>query len=356
MAEPVASLVIVAYGGLPLVERLLGTIARHTPQAHEVVLVDNDSPDGLAEAIEATHPRVRLIRAGRNLGYGAGANLGVAQCSARHVVVLNSDVSVEPGWLEPLLRALADPSVAIAAPVTIDPEGAVIEAGAAITSDGHVHLVTGDLDREDPQVVTHASASCWAFRRHWFERVGGFDPLYGLGYYEDVDLSSLASATGHSVVCCPESRILHDVGGSFGSELAQRLSRRNHRRAAMRWRWLTRWSADSPERAGDDRTHGSLLVIGTHVAASLDTAAFGHLRIEVVSDVSAAVALDTTFHVILTDDIERTEEAVRATQPIAEISGPDDLTPSLTRMGIAPSKTPRSRAWSELALAGRGQP
>ncbi|GEM_PF-492419 len=365
MAEPVASLVIVAYGGTELVDRLLRSIAAHTPQAHEVVVVDNDSPDGLADDIEESHPGARVVRAGDNLGYGGGANLGVANSSARRVVLLNSDVAVTSGWLEPLLRALDEPSVAIAAPRTVDDGGETIEAGASITRDGHVHLIDADPARTDTsahasarRVVTHASASCWAFRRHWFERVGGFDPAYGLGYYEDVDLSCLAAATGRSVVCCPDSVIRHDVGGSFGSELASRLSRRNHRRAERRWRWLNRSASESPELAAEAatrRSHGTVLVVGPVTSEDLDPRAVLHLAIVTATGLAEAALLSGPFHVIVAADVNEATEGLHTHHPIAEFCSPEGIEGALLRAGIAATASPRRRPWSEIALAGRGQ-
>ena len=162
MAEPVASLVVVAYGQRPLVARLLESIAAHTPEVHEVVLVDNASPDDTAEWVHEHHPEVQLVDAGTNLGYGGGANLGVRVARADHIVLLNSDLEVMPGWLGPLLRALQQPGVAIAAPISVDQAGRVVEAGATVTADGHVHVIDDLPDgpvAAEPITVPHASRS-----------------------------------------------------------------------------------------------------------------------------------------------------------------------------------------------------
>ena len=111
-------------------------------------------------------------------------------------------------------------------------------------------------------IVPHASAACWVFDRRWFERVGGFDPAYGLGYYEDLDLSAVAESTGAAVVVQPASTVRHDVGGSFTSQTSAVLSHRNHRRALTRWEWLRRdLSAISDPRVAY-RSHGAVLLLG----------------------------------------------------------------------------------------------
>lgn len=288
MAEPVASLVVVAYGQRPLVARLLESIAAHTPEVHEVVLVDNASPDDTAEWVHEHHPEVQLVDAGTNLGYGGGANLGVRVARADHIVLLNSDLEVMPGWLGPLLRALQQPGVAIAAPISVDQAGRVVEAGATVTADGHVHVIDELPDgpvAAEPITVPHASASCWAFDRSWFTRVGGFDPSYGLGYYEDLDLSIVAEVRGLHVVVEPESLVRHDVGGSFGGELQQRLSHRNHRRALTRWEWIRHGAVADPV-PHEHRLHGRVLFVGFD-AGDVDAVTRGlqrrHIGVRVVS-------------------------------------------------------------------------
>ena len=231
MTELAVSLVVVAHGRRDLLDRLLISVERHTAAAHEVVVVDNASPDDTASFVASEHPSVRLIDAGENLGYGRGANLGVRHSLADRVALLNSDVEVTAGWLPPLLQALARPGVGIAAPRSVDQDGCVVEVGATVTSDGHVHiarLVPASRPRGGLVIVPHASAACWVFDRRWFERVGGFDPAYGLGYYEDLDLSAVAESTGAAVVVQPASTVRHDVGGSFTSQTSAVLSHRNH--------------------------------------------------------------------------------------------------------------------------------
>ncbi|HCB37133.1 MAG TPA: hypothetical protein DEP66_02705 [Acidimicrobiaceae bacterium] len=257
--RPAAGIVVVAYGRRPLLERLLRSIDEHTAPPHEVVVVDNDSPDDTVDWLRRNRPDVRLVQAGANLGYGQGVNLGVRHIRADAAVAMNSDVVVTAGWLEPLLEALARPGVVIAAPVQLGSDvpaaagGSVCERGARIGWDGLVHARRGAAPRTpgrngdaDVVPVDHASAACWAVDRAWFERNGGFDPLYGLGYFEDVDLVSLANSDGRQVVLALRSEVVHPGGGSFTPEAAAALTQRNHPRCAGRWEWQLRGRPEAP--------------------------------------------------------------------------------------------------------------
>ncbi len=84
----------------------------------DVVLVDNASNDGVADAVGAELAQVTVVRSERNLGFAGGCNLGMSRLgTVDYVALLNNDATVEPGWLTPLVDALeADPTVGAACP------------------------------------------------------------------------------------------------------------------------------------------------------------------------------------------------------------------------------------------------
>ena len=104
---PNVTLVVVAYGRADLLEALLDSITDHTPEAHEILVVDNASPDDTYGRASRHKSRPRLIKAGKNLGYGGGANLGIRASKSDIVIIMNSDLEVTEGWLRPLLRPIA---------------------------------------------------------------------------------------------------------------------------------------------------------------------------------------------------------------------------------------------------------
>ncbi len=83
-----------------------------------VVLVDNASSDGVVAATRDEMPDVRIITSERNLGFAGGCNLALRDLDdIDYVALVNSDVLVEPGWLEPLARAFSrDPTLGAACP------------------------------------------------------------------------------------------------------------------------------------------------------------------------------------------------------------------------------------------------
>jgi GT2 family glycosyltransferase len=102
------------------------------PAALEVVLVDNGSSDGVTGRVRRELPAVTVIEAGRNLGFSAGCNLGIRSLGAvDHVALVNNDATVAPGWLAPLVEALASgPRVGAACPKILF-EGAYVDVTLA---------------------------------------------------------------------------------------------------------------------------------------------------------------------------------------------------------------------------------
>ena len=343
--DPVAALIIVAYGRSDLVEALLDSISEHTPEAHEVIVVDNASPDDTAEQVRKHPSRPRLIQSPHNLGYGGGVNLGVRNSNSESIVIMNSDLRVTQNWLTPLLEEINSDNATIAAPLYIDENAKIIESGASVTFDGHVHQCQTSFS--GTKVVDHVSAACWAFNKQWFESMGGFDPTYGLGYYEDADLINAARLDKDRVVVVSESKIIHRVGGSFDSVATRYLSHRNHARNGDRWRWLYKEANNRAWNAETTITHGRVAVIGNHpkLVSELRQQNISVATLRSVEELSNRKDRDDV--VVVEHKLD--EAADRA--PRAEITTPGEVSAALTRAGIAPSSTPPRPRFSSIASA-----
>ena len=178
--------ITVTYGAAPDFARMQASLARSVRDGSvgtEVATSIVVQPDGFGcvadttEGADTVRLERRVIQAGENLGFAAANNLAVAETSSEFIGFLNPDLELTEGWLPPLLAALEDPAVAIAAPVLLHTEGHIDEAGQVVFSDGG-SLAIGGADwpggRDSyPTVmfdrdVDYASAACWAMRRSTF--------------------------------------------------------------------------------------------------------------------------------------------------------------------------------------------
>lgn len=239
-AAPQVSILLVAHGARDWTLRALAAVAEHTPRPHEVILVDNASPDGTAALVRAAHPEVVLVENDANVGFGPANNQAAALARAPVLVLLNTDALVGPGWLEPLLDALARADVGAAVPALVHLDGSLQEAGALLGADGTVvsHGDGGDPDDAAyafPRLVDFGAAACMAVRAGLFSQLGGFDDDYAPAYYEDADLCLRLAQAGWATAYVPASRVVHARYGSSTGERARELSERNRARFAARW-------------------------------------------------------------------------------------------------------------------------
>ena len=107
-----ATVVVVTYDGVHLLPACLDALERQTldRRAFDVVVVDNGSADGTADAVRQRYPWVRLVEAGANLGFAGGNNLALQEVTARFAVLINNDARPEPDFLERILAPFDKPT------------------------------------------------------------------------------------------------------------------------------------------------------------------------------------------------------------------------------------------------------
>jgi O-antigen biosynthesis protein len=241
--DPLVSVVLVTYGGWDITCRALADLVEHTGPPFETVVVDNPTDEDVAARLQGDVEGAEVILNDTNVGFGPAANQGVERARGDHVVFLNTDALVRPGWLEPLVDAVtSDPRAGAAVPRFVEADGTVQEAGGLLFRDGSTHMYGSGADPADPayrfrRYVDYGSAACLLVDRKEFDAVGGFDPAYVPAYCEDVDLQLKLHQRGLRTVFEPRSEVVHLRFGSTGmtEETAARMVEKNT--AILRRRW-----------------------------------------------------------------------------------------------------------------------
>jgi GT2 family glycosyltransferase len=240
--------VIVSYNTRELLLACLDSLAAVTLPL-EIVVVDNASVDGSADAVRARHAHVGLVANIENVGFSRANNLGIRATRAPYVLVLNSDAAVRPGAVETLVRVLESrPDVAIVGPRTVSPDGTIqVSFGPDLTilSEWQQRRLVHGVKARDPDALRRAEArasvehepawvsgSCFLARRSVLEPLGAFDEGFFL-YEEDVDLCVRARQAGHRILFTPRAEVVHHLGQSM--ETASARARHEYRRSHLRF-------------------------------------------------------------------------------------------------------------------------
>ena len=162
--------------------------------------------------------QVQMV-ATENRGYGAAANLGFAVADgASSIVLLNDDVTVRPGWLDPLVAALHSDGVGAVQPALLGPDGNVASLGVEFDRFGAGRDIGDGLplpvDR-GPREIDVFTGGAVLFDAEFLRTTGGFDERFFL-YYEDVDLAERGRRLGWRFRVVPSSTVEHRRGSSTG--------------------------------------------------------------------------------------------------------------------------------------------
>jgi GT2 family glycosyltransferase len=260
-ASPGASIVVVSYKSLPYTRMCVEAVLANTrDQAFELIVVDNGSDDGSLEYLEsvaARDARVRVVANDGNAGFPAACNQGLAAARGDHLVLLNSDTIVPPGWLSRLVAHLDAAGVGLVGPVT---NRIGNEAQVPIEYDTYGDFLRAARSR----AISYAGQAfeirtltmfCLLMGRDAYEAIGPLDASYGVGTLEDDDYSMRARREGYGLMCAEDVLVHHFGEGSFGklfgdSEYSRVIERnRDHFRRKWGEAWEPYGRRESPEHA-----------------------------------------------------------------------------------------------------------
>ncbi|RCS29158.1 glycosyltransferase family 2 protein [Rhodanobacter denitrificans] len=245
-AVALSVIVVSADSGQTLRECVRGVLA--STLSLELILVDNDSRDGVPEAIERAHAhdtRLRAIYNYRNLGFGPAVNLAAKQAHGRALLILNPDCLLRDDELQRLLTVLEDrPKAGLIGAVVCDADGRPDPASwrrdpllrRALNSLLGRPGEQINMARDIPVGVIETEAVSGAVMllpREIFQRLGGFDEEYFL-HCEDLDLCRRVRNLGYQVLLAGDVRVQHGKGSSSRHRPVF-VSRHKHHGM---WRWF----------------------------------------------------------------------------------------------------------------------
>lgn len=229
--KPILDIALITAGRSDLFEKCVDHILPQMRDEYRIQVINNGHPSEKYEKIYKKLPEGTVIkRANQDSGFGAGANSVIKAGSAPLVLFISDDIFIGGDVIDRLIRVMDDPTIGLAGYKFLFPHdstdpgrpaGKVQHIGLGISIKGEViHPLMGwssdnpKCNRSrDVQAVTGAS---FIVRRSVFNKAGGFNPIYGKGYYEDVDLCMTINQLGFRVYIDTVSVAEHGVGQTFG--------------------------------------------------------------------------------------------------------------------------------------------
>ncbi|MCX6313087.1 MAG: glycosyltransferase family 2 protein [Bacteroidetes bacterium] len=225
------AVVILNWNGRKFLEQFLPSVINNNPDFSEIIIADNASTDDSIDWLKNNYPSIRIISNASNFGFSKGYNESLKQVDAEYFVLLNSDVEVTSGWLEPVIKLMdSDSKIAACQPkirAFHEPEkfeyagaaGGFIDKWGYPFCRGRIFdtYETDEGQYNDSCEVFWATGACLFVRANAWKEVSGLDEDF-FAHMEEIDLCWRMRNHGWKVMYCGDSSVFHVGGGTLAKQ------------------------------------------------------------------------------------------------------------------------------------------
>jgi hypothetical protein len=225
---PSVAVVILNWNGKNYLNQFLPFLCASTYANLQIVVADNASSDDSILFLKTHYPDVIVIQNNTNEGFAKGYNTALKQVEANYYVLLNSDVEVTQGFIEPVIELMEnEATIGACQPKILDWNNRTHfeyagAGGGWIDFLGYpfckgrffenLEVDEGQYNKAEP--IFWASGAAFFIRADLFHQLGGFDE-YFFAHMEEIDLCWRIQLTGYEVYVCPASVVYHVGGGTL---------------------------------------------------------------------------------------------------------------------------------------------
>ena len=246
------SVILPNYNGRHLLEKNLPSLFEALDDLeHEIIVIDDNSPDDSVQFLENSYPDIKIIKSEINSGFSATCNKGIHAAQLDLLCIVNTDVTFTPDYFTKLLPEFDDPDLFAVKGDIINYKKSVDDA---INTDRTtlVYYKRGFLRFDTKHPLTSRTlisgddtqlvflGCCFVCDRKMMLQLDGFDEIYSPFYWEDADLAQRALKRGFKLLYLPESSVYHQASSTIGNYRSYTLRRlvSNRNKFLFSWRHL----------------------------------------------------------------------------------------------------------------------
>ncbi|MEY3920611.1 MAG: hypothetical protein RL634_372 [Bacteroidota bacterium] len=233
---PKVAIVILNWNGKHFLQQFLPSVLSTNYHAFTVYVADNGSTDDSVNFLKEHFQEVKIIVMKKNSGFTGGYNESLKSVDEELVVLLNSDIEVDPNWIQPAVELfMKDEKIAAVQPKILDYQsreqfeyagaaGGWIDKYGYPFSRGRIfdYIEKDHHQYDQEKEIFWASGAAMIIRKKLFFDVGGFDPFF-FAHQEEIDLCWRLQLAGYKIMSCPNSVVYHVGGGTLKKENPQKI-------------------------------------------------------------------------------------------------------------------------------------
>lgn len=228
ISSPSVAVVILNWNGRPFLEKFLPSVLKSTYDNFSVIVADNASDDDSIDFLKTNYPAIKILLSNINEGFAKGYNTALKKVSADYYILLNSDVEVTAGWIEPVISLMqSDEKIAACQPKILSyteknkfeyagASGGFIDKLGYPFSRGRIFETceTDNGQYDNAIQIFWATGAALFVKAKVFHELNGFDDFF-FAHQEEIDLCWRMQRKGYKIYVVPSSIVYHVGGGTL---------------------------------------------------------------------------------------------------------------------------------------------
>jgi GT2 family glycosyltransferase/acetyltransferase-like isoleucine patch superfamily enzyme len=220
--QAATTIIIPTHSNVVWLEQCLKSIKNTTnPSLTEILVIENGATEEVEKVLDGLE-WIKVLHNDTNVGYIRAINKGIVEANNPYVIIMNDDVLVTYGWLDELFNTMrSNPDVGLVGPITNAGNGiqTIPISYSKIEDFPNFARKTLGKNIEVSYSVPRITGFCTLISPKLIEEIGGLDPRFGIGNYDDDDFCNRAKLSGYDIRVCMSAFVHHASHVTFSQTM-----------------------------------------------------------------------------------------------------------------------------------------